>query len=174
MSVELAIFQAHPWYDYPGVELWKFLNLAILGVGIYYLVQKVFVPALDARRELIRQELTKAQKERDEANEKLAEVEARLALLDAEIAKLRQEAILEAELEKERIRLVTEEEARKLREQARREIEAAGKAARQQLRRFAAEETVRFAEQLIRRDMRPDDDERLIELEVAELGGRRR
>src|SRR5882672_6248324 len=174
MSVELALFQVHAWYDYPGVELWKFLNLAILGGRRYYLVQKVFVPALDARRELIRQELTKAQKERDEANEKLAEVEARLALLDAEIAKLKQEAILEAELEKERIRLVTEEEARKLREQARREIEAAGKAARQQLRRFAAEETVRFAEQLIRRDMRPDDDERLIELEVAELGGRRR
>jgi len=174
MSVELALFQVHAWYDYPGVELWKFLNLAILGVRLNYIKKKFFVPALDARRELIRQELTKAQKERDEANEKLAEVEARLALLDAEIAKLKQEAILEAELEKERIRLVTEEEARKLREQARREIEAAGKAARQQLRRFAAEETVRFAEQLIRRDMRPDDDERLIELEVAELGGRRR
>jgi F-type H+-transporting ATPase subunit b len=174
MSVELALFQVYKWYDYPGVELWKFLNLAILAAGIYYLVQKVFIPALNARREIIRQELTKAQQERDAANEKLAEVEARLAQLDAAIEKLRQEAILEAELERKRIRLATEEEAAKLREQARREIEAAGKAARQQLRRFAAEETVRFAEQLIRRDMRTDDDERLIELEVAELGGRRR
>jgi F0F1-type ATP synthase membrane subunit b/b' len=63
---------------------------------------------------------------------------------------------------------------RKLREQAQREIESAGKVARQELRRQAAEESVRLAEEMIRRDIRPEDEARLIGEYVEELGGVRR
>ncbi len=63
---------------------------------------------------------------------------------------------------------------RKLREQARREIESAAKAARAGLREYAAEQSVRLAEEMIRRDMRPEDDERLVRGYVDELGGIKR
>lgn len=170
----IALFQHYAWYDIPGIELWKFLNLGILSAGIYFLVKKIFIPALAARREAIREELAKAKKERDAANAKLAEVEARLAHVDIEVAKMKENARIEAEEEKERIRRAAEEEVKKLREQAQREIETAGKAARQELQKFAAEETVRIAEEMIRANIRPEDDTRLIEKEVAELGGSRR
>jgi len=66
--------------------------------------------------------------------------------------------------------LITTEIA-KVREQAQRDIESAGKAAKQELRRYAAEQSVQFAEQLIRREMKPEDDARLISRNIEELGG---
>ena len=79
--------------------------------------------------------------------------------------------LMRAQEERKRIRQSTEEETRKLREQAQREIESAGKAARQELREFAAEQSVRLAEEMIRRDIKPEDDARLVSLRVEELGG---
>ena len=67
-----------------------------------------------------------------------------------------------------------DKDARKLREQARREIESAVKVARAELRSFAAEQSVRLAEEMIRRELRPEDDARLVQEYVDELGGIRR
>ena len=61
-----------------------------------------------------------------------------------------------------------------LSEQAQREIEGASKAARAELRAYAAEQSVRLAEELIRREIRPEDDARLMNGYVEELGGIRR
>jgi F0F1-type ATP synthase membrane subunit b/b' len=104
----------------------------------------------------------------------LAEVNARLARLDEETFALREQAAAEAAAERERIARTTEEEARKVREQAQREIESAGKAARLELRRYAAEQSTELAEELLRRDLRRDDDERLMRDYIEELGGARR
>ncbi|HLM54618.1 MAG TPA: ATP synthase F0 subunit B, partial [Pyrinomonadaceae bacterium] len=102
------------------------------------------------------------------------EVEERLARLNGEVEQIRAQAQREAAEEGQRIERATEEEIRKLREQARREIENASKAARAGLRAYAAEQSVRMAEEIIRRDMRPEDDERLVRGYVEELGGIRR
>jgi F0F1-type ATP synthase membrane subunit b/b' len=162
------------WYNYPGWEAWKFLNLFLfIGVLVYFL-RRPLSESLVARREAIRRDLMRAQDERNAAQAKLQEVEARLARLNAEVEAVRAQAQQEAAAERERIERATEEEMRKLREQARREIESAGKLARQELRRRAAEESVRLAEEMIRRDMRPEDDARLVGEYVEELGGIRR
>ena len=39
------------------------------------------------------------------------------------------------------------------------------------MRAFAAEQSVRLAEELIRREMRPEDDARLVSEYVEDLGG---
>jgi F0F1-type ATP synthase membrane subunit b/b' len=57
-----------------------------------------------------------------------------------------------------------------VRDQDKREIESAGKVARHELRRFAAEESVRLAEEILEREIRPEDDARLTSLTVNELG----
>ncbi|HEX8096902.1 MAG TPA: hypothetical protein VF507_02645, partial [Pyrinomonadaceae bacterium] len=119
----------------------------------------------------IRRELMRAQEERNAALAKLQEVEERLTRLDAEVSGVREQAAREAAEERERIRRSAEEDARKMREQAQREIESVGKAARQELRAYAAEQSVRLAEEMIRRDIRPDDDARLVKRSVEELGG---
>jgi F0F1-type ATP synthase membrane subunit b/b' len=115
--------------------------------------------------------LTRAQEERVAALAKLEEVGARLAHLDSEVESIRAQARREAAEERERIARSTEEEMRKLREHVQREIEGAGKAARQELRRYAAEQSVRMAEELIRRDMGAEDDARLMGDYVKGLGG---
>lgn len=163
-----------PWWNQPGLELWKFVNLFLFVGALVYILRRPVSDALRARREGIRRELMRAQEERDAANAKLEEVEARLARLDAEVMIVREQTRREAEEERERIRRSAEEDAEKLRDQARREIESAGKAARQELRRFAAEQSVRLAEEMIRRDISPADDQRLVERQVEELGGIRR
>jgi len=162
------------WYNYPGWEAWKFFNL-ILFVGVIgYFLRRPLSESLVARREAIRRELMRAQEERNAALAKLEEVESRLGSLNTEVASVRAQAQAEAERERERIARATEEEMKKLREQARREIEGAGKVARQELRRYAAEQSVRLAEEMIRRDIRPEDDARLMGEYVEGLGGVRR
>ena len=96
----------------------------------------------------------------------------RFAKLDAEVAKVKQKALGEAEAETERIRAATAEEIAKIRQQAKREIESAGKAARHELRRFAAQESVRLAEAILEREIGAEDDARLTSLSVQELGRR--
>jgi F-type H+-transporting ATPase subunit b len=163
-----------PWWNKPGLEVWKFVNLFLFVLLLVYILRRPLSEAFRARREGIRRDLMRAQEERNAALAKLEEVEARLARLDDEVTSLRTQSAKEAADERERIRRATEAEIEKLREQSRREIEGAGKAARQELRQFAAEQSVRLAEEIIRQDIRPEDDTRLINLEIEELGGARR
>jgi F-type H+-transporting ATPase subunit b len=161
------------WANYPGLELWKFINLTIFIVCALLLHRKFGRPIREAfrsRGENIRLEMLKAQKERDEALAKLAEVEDRFAKLDKEVEAIREKARLEAEGEKQRIAAATEEEMSKVREQAKREIENAGKAARQELRAFAAVESIRIAEEILKKEIRPEDDARLTSRNVEEFG----
>jgi len=167
----LALLQeTYRWYDYPGIELWKFVNLAVFATAIVIITRKYILPAMAERRVSIRRELARAREERAAAEQKLAAVEARLALLDSQVEQIRERSRTEAAEEVERIRLSTEQDAAKLREQARREIEGAGKAARLELQRYAADQSVGLAEKMIRQEIRPDDDHRIIESEVVELG----
>lgn len=149
----------------------RLINLLIFLGIMYYLLRKPLGEALRARREGIRRELMRAQEERNAALAKLEEVEARLALLGSEVETINAQARKEAEEERARIERSTEEDARKLQEQARREIESAGKAARMELREYAAEQSVRLAEEMVRGNLRPEDDERLVRDYVEDLGG---
>ena len=159
--------------DYPGLELWRFFNLLLAIVAGLLLHRRFGRPireALRSRGEGIKRELQRAREERDQALAKLAEVEARFGNLDAEVAAIKEKARLEADAEKERLRSATEIEITKIREQAKREIASAGQVARHELRRFAAQESVRRAQQILEREIRPEDDARLIGLNVEELG----
>jgi len=159
------------WLNYPGLELWKFINLAIfLGVAIFILRRRLR-EALVARREGIKAELLQAQKERDEALARLAEAEALLAHLNSDIAALKEQSRAEAEMERERLRLATDKELEKLKQQAQREIETAAKIAKQELRRFLANRSIELAKESVLLEIRPEDDARLIGASIAELRG---
>lgn len=162
-----------PWWDYPGLELWKFINLFVFIAALFLIHRKFGRPireALRSRSEAIKRELQKAREERDAALAKLSEVEARFASLDAEVTTVKEKARAEAEAEKARLALSTEKEIAKIKEQANREIESAAKAAKHELRRFAAQESVRLAENILQKEIKPEDDARLASQNVEELG----
>jgi len=161
------------WLNYPGLEVWKFFNLFVFLGLMIYILRRPLSDAFKGRRERIRQELRKAQEERDRALAELKAIEARLAGLDKEVASIRQRAEAEAAAERERLKNETALELAKLREAAQREIETAGKAAKQELREFAAQQSLRLAEEAIRKEIRPEDDARLIHTGVEQLGGSR-
>ena len=173
--VTLGTFLAgeYPWWNYPSLEVWKFLNILVLLLVAWYLHRRFGRPireGLRARRERIKAELEKAQAERDLAYAKLAEVETRFAKLDAEVAGIRERAKAEAEAESRRLEAATEQELARIRENATRELENAGKQAKQELRKFAAQESVRIAEEILSREIKPEDDDRLTTLNLQELG----
>ena len=163
-----------PWWDYPGFEFWKFVNLALfVGLLIYVLKKADIRGAFRARGDSIKAELEKARIERDAALAKLKEVEERLAGMNDQVALINQRSKTETEAEAARIAQSTKEEVAKLTLQAQREIENAAKTAKNELRNFAAAESIRMAEELIRRDMRPEDDARLMMHNVDEMGAQR-
>lgn len=157
------------WFNYPGLEVWKFLNLAIfLAVAIFILRRKIN-EALLARGESIKQEVIVAQKEREKALAKLAEAEGRLNHLDEDVRLVREQARQEAEAERQRLAAATEREIEKLKQQAQREIETADKVARKELRQYLAQRSVEFARESVKSQMRPEDDTLLIRESIGEL-----
>ncbi len=96
-----------------------------------------------------------------------------LGHLDSDVAALREQSKAEADLERQRLRVATDRELEKLRHQAQREIEMAVKVARQELRRFLAERSVQVAKESVIKEMREEDDARLIGASIAELRGSR-
>jgi F0F1-type ATP synthase membrane subunit b/b' len=171
----LLVFAAagEHWWDYPGFELWKFFNLGIFVLALVLILTRKakLGEAFKERREGIKRELARAQEERDAALAKLKDVGDRLAKLDAEVAAIKEQSKREAADERERIARSTEAEIAKLSEQAQREIENAGKAAKKELRRYTAEQSVTLAEEILRREIKPEDDSRLITRNIQELGG---
>lgn len=156
--------------NYPGFEAWKFVNLAIFLGVLIYLLRKPLSGAFKAKREVIRQELIKAQQERDAALAKLSEVEARFANLETESANIREQSRREAEAEANRIAAQTEADIVKMRDNARREIEAASAQAKRELKRFSADESVRLAEEILRQNVKGKDAARLVSASINGLG----
>jgi F0F1-type ATP synthase membrane subunit b/b' len=164
----LAAAELPTWFNYPGLELWKFLNLAIFVAVMTYLLRRKISEALGARRDAIKQELIDAQRRRESALAKVAEADTLLSRLDADIQSLHEHARQEAQSERERLAAATARELEKLEQQARREMETADKIARKQLRRFFANRSVEVARRTVQSQLKPED-EFLITESIGEL-----
>ena len=161
------------YLNYPGLEIWKFADLAIFLTVAIYILQKPIKHALNARREAIRKQLADAQQERDQAAEKLTQAETMLGRIDQEVENLKRQAREEAELERKRQAASGEQEMERLKGQADRELEAASKAARRELQKFLANRSIQLAKESVISQLRPEDDVRLIRDRVNELRGAR-
>lgn len=159
------------YLNYPGFELWKFINLAIFVLLITYFLKKPLSEGFKAKREEIRAELIKAEEAKKAAVAKLTEIEARLAGADAEKAAILREAREEIEAEKARLVAQAEAETGKLKAQAAGEAVRIGQVARLQLRRFAVEESIRRAEEKLRTRVDQNTDSKLISSGIHAIGG---
>ena len=157
------------WFNYPGLELWKFLNLAIFTAAGIYVLRRPISQALLARRESIQQEIVAAQTERERALAQVSEADAMLSKLDNDVLAVHEQARKEAEAERQRLATSTAREIEKLKQQASREIETADKVARKELRQFLAKRSIELARESVRSQMRPEDDTHLIKESIGEL-----
>ena len=165
----LALVEWQDWFNYPGLEIWKFLNLAIFTAAAIYILRRPISAALATRRDAIRQELVQAHEQKARALDKLAEADSLLSRVDAEVHAIHEQSQQEAEAERDRVAAATAREIDKLKQQAQREVETADKAARKQLRQYFAKRSVDVARETVRSRMRPEDDRQLIENGIGEL-----
>lgn len=118
---------------------------------IFYRMKSWSLPNLmHNRTRTIRRRIAEADEAVIEATVRLRAIEARLAGVQNEIAALREQTRHEAELEYRRLTAESGAEAEKIARAAARQIETAGKTARQELRHYAGELAVAIAEQRLR------------------------
>jgi F0F1-type ATP synthase membrane subunit b/b' len=159
------------YFNYPGFELWKFINLGLFIAIMVYLVRKPMSEAFKARRDQIRAELIKAEEEKQAALARLSDAEAKLARLDAEKEDILKNAKAEAAFEKKRLADQTKADIERLRQQSESELARLSAQTRAGLRRFSAEESIRLAEEKLRSRIDAEADAQLVRASIQEIGG---
>lgn len=147
-----------------GQTIGKWFNFVAL-VAILYLFLKKGLKVQDsfkAGAEEIQRSIESARLAKEEAEKKLEEMEGQMVELNAEIEKIKTEAVREAEEEKTRILESAHKEAERLVELAHREIDSEVQTAKKALRKQVAESAVTQGRKIIEREIKEADHERLI------------
>ncbi|MBL8169381.1 MAG: ATP synthase F0 subunit B [Acidobacteria bacterium] len=147
----------------------KLVNLVLFIVVLYLLLRKPAREFFAERLATVRTTLERAAKEKAAATAKIAELDARLNRLDAELAEIKTQAQTEAQAERARLDAEAQRDAEKLRTMAQREIETAKQVALSDLREFAASKSVDLAEQIIRQELKPEDDAKMLQRMADEM-----
>lgn len=149
--------------------VWKWGNFLLLFGGLAYYLRRPLGQFLQTRARGIEEGLANGKRAQKEAVEKMSTIEARLAHLDEEIDGLRQQATSESEEERQRTIDNSHAEVEKVVAMARREIEGLQRTARLELKAHVARLAVDLAEERLRRDLEPNQNQRIISRFVRSL-----
>jgi F-type H+-transporting ATPase subunit b len=152
--------------------VWKWANFILLAAGAGYLLAKHLPPYFKSRTGEIQKDITEAQQTRQAAEQRAADMDARLNSLAADIEKFRAQAKVEMEQEAARIRQETAHQIEKLQKQAEQEIESAGTLASRELHAYAAKLSLDLAEQRIRTRLDAATEAGLVDDFTKDLGSR--
>jgi F-type H+-transporting ATPase subunit b len=144
------------------------LDFCLLALLIGWALKKNLPAMFRTRTQTIQRGIQEARATSEEANRRLADIEARLAKLDTEVGAMRTAAEREAAAEEQRITAAAGEDARRVVEAAESEIAAAAKQAHRELKAFAADLAVSLAEQRIQ--VNPATDQALVREFTGQLG----
>ena len=153
-------------------ELFKLVNTLIV-VGILYKV--AYHPIrnfLKDRREGIRKALEESRATREEAEKQLAEQRSKVADLEAELVRVREQGEKERAAMRERLEEEQESQAQRLLEQTRTTIELEASKARAELQNQAASLALNLAEEMLKKELGEADQERFVENYLAGLEDR--
>jgi F-type H+-transporting ATPase subunit b len=156
-----------------GRELvYKFINLALLVGALIYILRKPVADFFAQRSAAIRKGLEEGRKALETSQAQLKTVEEKLQHLEEEIAAFKISAGREMEAEGQRLKLAAAEEAEKILQAARAQTEVAVRAAKLELKSYAAERAVELAEEIIRRRLDEAGRKKLVSDFLAEVKSR--
>jgi F-type H+-transporting ATPase subunit b len=121
-----------------AARLFEYINFALLAGAVLFALLKYLPKTFRANREEIQHKLTEARTATEEARERLAVIEQRLARLDEEIAGIANQAEKDSVADEARINASIESERQRITDAVSRDIAAASSAAQRELKRFAA------------------------------------
>jgi len=157
--------------DSPTGWVFRWINFAIVAVLIIYAFRKAS-PAFHRHADEISERIAEGTRAREAAEKQRSEVQAKLAGIEQEVARMRVEAKQGAEAEAERLRALARTEAETIERAAQQEIAARERAARLELKALAARLAVERAEATLRQAMTPESEAMLFGTFVRELEGR--
>ena len=155
----------------PGwvVELLRWSNFVVLFGILGYLLRKPMGRFFSERGREILESIARGRRAGEDAAARLRDIEARLAGLEAEIARLREAAGTEAQADHGRLRARAQAEAEKIRAMAEQEIASLTKQARSEIKNYAAVLAVELAEQRIRARLTPERQDELLRRYAEDL-----
>lgn len=147
----------------PMIEFaYKVLNFAILVLLLFLFARKPIKNMLKSSVENTKSEIDEAREKAQEAEGKLTEYREKLANMEKSIETMKDEAIADAEKEKEKIIADAKAFAVKLEEQAQFQVEQSIVKAKAEIREFLAEEAVKMAETAIKGNQANIDQQALL------------
>jgi F-type H+-transporting ATPase subunit b len=153
--------------------LYKFINLSLLVGALAYLLRKPLADFFAQRSASIRQGLEDGRKALEASQAQLKTVEEKLRHLEEEIASFKASAAREMEAERQRLKLAAAEEAEKILQAARARTEVAVRAAKLELKSYAAEQAVELAEAIVRQRLDDSGRKKLVGDFLAGVEGRK-
>ncbi len=153
-------------------NLFKWINFALVAGVIIWLCLKRGPAFFGRRADVISSDIQKSTEAKKQAEQQLRDAETKLQNLEREIADLRASAQRESEAEAKRIRKLTVTEEQKISEAGKAEADAAERAARLELKAFAANLAINGAGSLLLKQLTPAAQEALINNFVKTLDGR--
>ena len=121
-----------------AARTFEYLNFAVLAGAVLFALLKVVPKTFRENRANIQHQLSDARTATQQANERLAAIEKKLAQFDEEIAAISRQAEKDSVDDEARIKASMEVERQRIVDAATRDIAAAGSSAQRDLKRFAA------------------------------------
>uniref|UniRef100_UPI004056E4DC F0F1 ATP synthase subunit B family protein n=2 Tax=Candidatus Electrothrix sp. TaxID=2170559 RepID=UPI004056E4DC len=149
---------------------WRALNFAALVFILVKFLAKPITAGLGGRRQEIKDELETIQQQRDEAEQAYKAFESRLAGMEDELTELVDKAKAMAEDEKTRILAEAEASAKEIRRQAEAAVQGTFAQAKSRLQAEIAEQAVAMAEELIVKNLTPEDQVAITEQYLERVG----
>jgi F0F1-type ATP synthase membrane subunit b/b' len=165
---EAAAAHGNPWLDL----LWKAINLAVLVAIIYWAARRPIAKGLANLAKTTRDSFLATRKSAEEADAALVEQKRKITALAQDLARMVAEARADVEREKQRAQAEAQAHAAKVAEAIQQQIEQEVAKARTALRAELAAQTVKLAEELIRKQVSPEEQKRLVNEYLQQLGAR--
>lgn len=156
---------------YFGIPGWilKTLNMIVFVSVLVYLLKGSVGSFFRGRRDGIRQQLEEAKVRRAKAENLAADIQARLAQMEAEVSAIMQRSADEGERQKQELLAAAEAEAAKILTTANAEIDARLKQARAELAAFAGQLATERAHTLLQTRLTEEDRRRLFDQSLQNI-----
>lgn len=141
----------------------RVMNFAVLMGALFFVLRKPVADALNGRIESIKSQLEELEAKKVQAEKTLAEYEKKLATLEDERAQIIAQYKEQGEAAKKKILEIAAANAQKLADQAKRNIDSEFKVAKQQLQAEIMTKALEKAEELVKKSISTDDQDRLID-----------
>jgi len=147
------------WMDF----VWRSVNFIVLAWFLWWLLAKKVKDFFTGRRDEIKAALEKAVADKEEAEKKFREYEAKLNKAHEEIDQIKVMIRTQGEAEKERLIEDARRAAEKMKEDTKARMEQEFKNASNLLRKEAVQLSVEMAEELLKKNITPADHDAMVE-----------